>query len=86
MNNIRRQTYPPCLILAALDDEVVPFYNSMLFGKQIRKNCMSNHNGICINVEEYGGHQFSGDLRVKVEALAVSFIIGYYSKWSRGLL
>lgn len=85
MNNIRPQQYPPCIIVGAVDDEIVPFYHSLVFGKQLRKKSIGIQNNICINLEESGGHQLSCEVRMKLEALTASFIIGQYHEWLRGL-
>jgi oligopeptidase B len=62
------------LLIGAFDDKQVPFWNSVIYGKKMRKNSRSG-NRVFLHIENHGGHHLS-ESRLHVAALEVAFILG----------
>ena len=78
--NVKRQRYPPILLVGAIDDESVPFYHAMMFGHKVRDFCDGDNTSVLINIQEEGGHHLHGR-SLEVAALEVSHILGQFGRW-----
>jgi len=73
-NAAYRANLPRVLLIGALDDAQVPFWNSVIFGKKLRGEAEESST-VSIYVEAEGGHHL-GDNRMRVAALEAAFILG----------
>ena len=64
---------PNILLICAVDDENVPFWNSNIFARKLR-DCATDMGNIFLHVEPAGGHHF-GSKRLHVAAMELAFII-----------
>ena len=72
VSNARRAEHSARFLLTgSLDDNQVPFYNLLIYGKAVRKNSQERHR-VHIHIEPHGGHCVHPDLA----ALQATFIIG----------
>lgn len=83
--NVKRQSYPPMLLVGAVDDESVPYYHALAFGQKIRDHGTDDesyreNNEVFINIEKDGGHHLHGRI-LQVAALEIAHILGQYFKW-----
>lgn len=60
------------LLIGTLDDERVPFWNAVVYGKKIRLKCCGKAN-VFIHIEGEGGHHLENN-KVRVAAIEATFI------------
>ena len=73
-NVIPGASYPKFLLVGTVDDDNVPYWNAVIFGKKLRASGMAEDR-VLLHLEESGGHWLTGDSRLRVAALELAFII-----------
>ena len=67
--------YPRCLLIGALDDENVPFWNPTIFVQKVRERMTKQgRSKICLHIEEKGGHHL-GRQRLQISSMELAFIL-----------
>ena len=69
--NIRKA--PKFLVIGTLDDDLVPFWNAVIYAKKKREN-VGQHSNVFLHVERSGGHHL-GRNRIKVAAMEATFLV-----------
>lgn len=65
---------PKFLVIGTLDDDRVPFWNTVIYAKKKRGNCDQNTSGVFLHVESAGGHHLGGN-RIKIAAMEATFLV-----------
>lgn len=84
---------PPVFLIGTLDDERVPFWNTVCYGMKMRdkrrtmERCDEDnreHFDVFIHVEEEGGHHLNNsERRLSVAELETRFLLGQYGRWKK---
>ena len=65
---------PKFLVIGTLDDDRVPFWNAVVYGKKIREKYGEKSN-VLLHIEAEGGHHL-GHNRIRVAAMEATFLVG----------
>ena len=81
------QHYPKLLLIGTIDDENVPYWNSVTMVQKVRddvwgqqqskKHHKISRQNVLLHIEDGGGHELlGGDRRIRIATMEASFIIG----------